>query len=85
MTGATLIDDDMDLKLEDLELKHFGSAKNVKVDPTFTHIVGGDFRKEALDERIEEIKAMIQTEDSKHLKAVHTERLARMQHKIGEI
>ena len=26
MTGATLVDDDYDLRLEDVELKHFGSA-----------------------------------------------------------
>ena len=29
MTGATLIDDEFDLKLEEVELKHFGSAKMI--------------------------------------------------------
>ena len=43
MTGATLIDGDVNLMLEDVELKHLGSAKRVQIDATFTHIVGGNF------------------------------------------
>lgn len=78
MTGATLIDEDFGVGLEDVELKHFGSAKMVQVDHTFTNIVGGDFSQEALDVRIEEIKNTIEQEESKHLKGVHSERLARM-------
>ena len=78
MTGATLVDDEFDLKLEDVELKHFGSAKLVQIDENFTNIVGGGFSQEALDERVEEIKGTIDGEDSKHLKGVHRERLARM-------
>ena len=30
MTGATLIDNEYGLKLENVELKHFGSAKMIK-------------------------------------------------------
>ena len=41
MTGATLIDEYV--SLEDIELKHFGSAKIVQVDHSFTQIVGGGF------------------------------------------
>ena len=83
MTGATLIDEYV--SLEDIELKHFGSAKIVQVDHSFTQIVGGGFSQEALDQRVIEIQATIDQEDSEHLKKVHRERLARMQHKIGEI
>ena len=43
MTGATLVDDEFNLKLKDVEMKHFGSAKNIKIDPDFTHIVGGAY------------------------------------------
>ena len=43
MTGATLIDNQYGLKLEDVQLKHFGSAKIIKTDADFTHIVGGNF------------------------------------------
>jgi len=42
MTGATLIDNErFGLMLDKLELKHLGSANNVRVDAEFTHIVGG--------------------------------------------
>lgn len=60
MTGATLIDTEFGVTLEDVELKHFGSAKSINIDSTFTHIVGGSFDQEALDQRIEEIKATVE-------------------------
>lgn len=43
MTGATLIDDEHNLRLADVELKHLGSAKKVQIDASFTNIVGGNF------------------------------------------
>lgn len=43
MTGATLIDEEFNLKMENVELKHFGSAKMISIDHSFTHIVGGNF------------------------------------------
>jgi hypothetical protein len=49
MTGATLVDNEYVLKLQDVELKHFGTAKMINVDDNFTHIVGGSHTKEALD------------------------------------
>ena len=69
MTGATLIDDDFNIKLEDVQLKHFGSAKQVQIDATFTNIVGGGFQQEVLDQRIDEIRAVIaHEENSKNMK-----------------
>lgn len=86
MTGATLVDNErFGLMLENLELKHLGSANNVRVDAEFTHIVGGSHTEEALQTRIEEIKRTIEREDSIHIKGVHKERLARMTSKIAEI
>jgi hypothetical protein len=43
MTGATVVDNEHVLKLEDVNIKHFGTAKMIKVDENFTHIVGGAF------------------------------------------
>lgn len=56
MTGATLVDNEMDLKLEDIQISHFGSAKNIRVDHEYTHIVGGSFDAQKLEDRIEQIK-----------------------------
>ena len=32
MTGATLVDNEFSLKIEDVKLEHFGSAKTIRVD-----------------------------------------------------
>lgn len=85
MTGATLVDNEYGLKLQDVEFKHFGSAKMIKVDPEFTHIVGGNYTQENMDLRIEQIQDTINNEPSVHLKNVHKERMARLQAKIAEI
>lgn len=47
--------------------------------------MGGAFKQEELDARIEEIKHQVSREDQKHLKQLHQDRLARMTHKIAEI
>ena len=46
MTGATLVDNEFGLKIEDVKLEHFGSAKTIRVDQDFTHIIGGSFTRE---------------------------------------
>lgn len=43
MVGATLVDNEYGLKLNEVKLQHFGSAKIIKSDADFTHIVGGSF------------------------------------------
>lgn len=40
-TGATVIDNEYNIKLSDIEYKHFGSANKIVVDADTTHIVGG--------------------------------------------
>jgi len=41
LTGATLVDNEHDLMLEDVELEHFGKAKHIKVTEYETSIVDG--------------------------------------------
>ncbi len=40
-TGATIIDNEYTIKLDQVKLEHFGSAKKIAVDMNTTHIVGG--------------------------------------------
>jgi chaperonin GroEL len=40
-TGATLIDNEYEIKLKDVTLEHFGSAKTIVTDMNQTHIIGG--------------------------------------------
>ena len=56
MVGATLVDNEFELKLEDVKLKHFVSAQLIKTDQEFTHIVGGAHNKEDLEKRLDEIR-----------------------------
>lgn len=49
MVGATLIDNEYGINLNEVRLKHFGSAKIIKTDENFTHIVGGNFNQQALE------------------------------------
>ena len=60
MTGATIIDNEHKIKLDEIEMTHFGTAKTINVDEYFTHIVSGGFKQEDLDKRIEEIKITIE-------------------------
>lgn len=41
MTGATLVDNEHVLKLEDITLEHFGRAKFIKINEYETSIVDG--------------------------------------------
>ena len=59
MTGATLVDNEFGLKLEDVTMQHFGSAKMIKVDVDNTHIVGGNYSEQEMDTRFEEISARL--------------------------
>jgi chaperonin GroEL len=40
-TGATLIDNEYEIKLKDVTLDHFGSAKKIVADMNQAHIIGG--------------------------------------------
>jgi len=46
VTGATLVDNEYGLTIDQVELKHLGSAKVIKIDDEFTHIVGGSHTEE---------------------------------------
>ena len=55
LVGATLVDNEFGLSLDDFQYQHFGSAKVIKSDLNFTHIVGGNSNEEAMQIRFEEI------------------------------
>jgi chaperonin GroEL len=59
LTGATIIDNEYGIKLEEVEYKHFGSAKKIVVDAEKTHIVGGEGRAEEISNRLDDILRQI--------------------------
>jgi chaperonin GroEL len=84
-TGATIIDNEYTIKLDQVKLEHFGSAKKIAVDMNMTHIVGGSGSEAAVQDRIREIARVIATETSLNLKNVHRDRLTRLNAKVAEI
>lgn len=84
-TGATLIDNEYGIKLSEVTLDHFGSAKKIAVDMNFTHIIGGSGKQEVIDERLKEITSVIAAEHSPNMKVIHRDRLARLRAKVAEI
>jgi chaperonin GroEL len=62
--GATFVTRESGIKLNNIEMKHFGSAKFIESNQYRTTIVGGNCSSKLVDERIESLKdAIIQTED----------------------
>ena len=84
-TGATVIDNEYHIKLEDVKLEHFGSAKKIAVDMNMTHIVGGSGQESAVQDRIRDIAKVIASETSPNMKNVHRDRLTRLNAKVAEI
>ena len=56
LTGATVIAEEVGLSLEDVELEHLGSAKRVVISKDATTVVDGEGEKQAIDERVAQIR-----------------------------
>mmetsp|Transcript_11337 Transcript_11337/g.19097 ORF Transcript_11337/g.19097 Transcript_11337/m.19097 type:complete len:211 (+) Transcript_11337:687-1319(+) len=85
LTGATLIDNEHVLRLEEVTKEHFGRAQFIKVTEFETSIVDGGGEPQAIEERVGEIRRQIKDESKQLMKNLHSERLSRMQSKIAEI
>src|ERR1700733_2176427 len=63
LTGGQFISEDLGLKLENVTLDQLGKAKVVRIEKESTTIISGAGKKEAIQKRIEQIRAqMNQTE-----------------------
>jgi chaperonin GroEL len=62
--GATLVTRENNLRLKDVKLNHFGTAKTIESFKNFTTIVGGKGSAKEVDERIDILKAEIEQTDS---------------------
>lgn len=76
--GATVITEDLGLKLENTEIKHLGKARKVVSKKDKTIIVGGGGKKADLEERINSLKKQIADTDSKYDKEHLQERLGKL-------
>jgi len=62
--GATFITRESGIKINNVEMKHFGSAKFVESTKYSTTIVGGNCDVELIDEKIENLKAIVEQSES---------------------
>ena len=78
VTGATLISEELGLKLESIELKQLGRARKVVAEKEKTTIIEGRGEKEDIDARIRQIKNELKTTESEFDKEKLQERLAKL-------
>ena len=78
VTGASFISEEIGKKFESVEIADLGHAHRVVSDKDKTTIVGGKGNKEAIAERVKQIKSMVKTVDSDYDKEKLQERLGKL-------
>ena len=78
LTGATLISEDLGIKLESITTEQMGSAKKVVVTKDTTTVIEGAGKKAEIKARIEQIRAQIEKTTSDYDREKLQERLARL-------
>jgi chaperonin GroEL len=78
LTGGEVISDELGLELKSVTIEQLGHARQVKIDKENTIIVEGAGSKEAVDERVRQIKAQIPETSSEYDKEKLQERLAKL-------
>ena len=78
LTGATLITEELGMKIENVTIDMLGSADKVKIDKDNTTIVNGSGDKDELSARVTQIKSQIFESTSEYDKEKLEERLAKL-------
>lgn len=85
LTGAELISQDLNMKLEDVSLRQLGKAKNITVTANDTLILGGAGEKADIDTRCQQIRQRINESDSAYETEKLQERLAKLAGGVAQI
>jgi chaperonin GroEL len=78
LTGAQVITDELGLKLENVTLADLGRCKRIVMDKDSTTIIGGAGKKDAIQGRIQQIRAQIEETTSDYDREKLQERLAKL-------
>ena len=78
LTGGVVASEDKGMKLENLTIDMLGRADKISIDKENTTIVKGAGKKEFIQERIEQIKKLIENSTSDYDKEKLKERLAKL-------
>ena len=76
--GSTYISREAGIMFKDVKIEHLGSCKSIEVGKSITTFVGGKGEGEAVEERIENIKALLKQTDSDHESKMYNERITRL-------
>ncbi len=78
LTGGEAVTEDLGLRLENLELKHLGTARKVQISKDNTTIIEGAGKKEAIDARVKTIRREVEETTSDYDREKLQERLAKL-------
>lgn len=78
LTGGTVISSDLGITLEQVELQQLGQAHRVVVSKDSTSLIGGTGTREAIDARLQQIRAQMAATTSDYDREKLQERLARL-------
>ncbi|WP_150303431.1 chaperonin GroEL [Pseudomonas saliphila] len=78
LTGATVVSNDLGVTLEQVELSQLGRAHRVVVQKDSTALIGGAGTREAIEARLQQIRAQIDSTTSDYDREKLQERLAKM-------
>jgi chaperonin GroEL len=78
LTGGIVISEDQGYKLENADMSYLGTAESITIDKDNTTIVGGKGKKADITNRVNQIKAQIETTTSDYDREKLQERLAKL-------
>ncbi len=78
LTGGEVISEEVGLSLEGITEEHLGGVKRIEVGKDITIVVDGAGSKKAINDRISQIKAQVETTTSDYDKEKLLERLAKL-------
>ncbi|MFC5048245.1 chaperonin GroEL [Aquimarina hainanensis] len=78
LTGGTVISEERGFTLENATIEHLGTAEKVAIDKDNTTVVNGSGDEELIKNRVNQIKAQIETTTSDYDKEKLQERLAKL-------
>lgn len=85
LTGANFFNKDVNMKLSDMKIEDLGTIKKVIVTKDTTTMVSGDNANQAVKERVEEIRALIENTKSDYDKKKLQERLGKLSNGVATI
>ena len=78
LTGGIVISEEVGLKLEDVDLEHLGTARQVRITKDETIIVDGNGNKDVIARRVAQVRAQAEEATSEFDKEKLQERLAKL-------